>query len=86
MDVLLPNVGEIVGGSMRLWDSESLLEGYKREGIDPTPYYWYTDQVLLIDNHYFTLVEKKLHTYEEPNVSLKPWKINHFMNSTKTLC
>lgn len=30
---------------MRIWDAEELLEGYKREGIDPTPYYWYTDQV-----------------------------------------
>ena len=44
VDVLIPGVGEIVGAGMRIDDFEELMAGYKREGIDPAPYYWYTDQ------------------------------------------
>lgn len=29
---------------MRIADMEELMAGYKREGIDPSPYYWFTDQ------------------------------------------
>lgn len=44
VDILVPGVGEVVGGSMRIADLDELMAGYKREGIPPEPYYWFTDQ------------------------------------------
>ncbi|KAF7297977.1 AA-TRNA-LIGASE-II domain-containing protein [Mycena chlorophos] len=43
-DLLMPNVGEVVGGSMRIDDMEELIAAYAREGIPTEPYYWFTDQ------------------------------------------
>ena len=44
VDILVPGVGEVVGGSMRISDLKELVDGYKREGIPMEPYYWFTDQ------------------------------------------
>lgn len=41
---VVPGVGEIVGGSMRMDDYAELIEAYKKNGIPHEPYYWYTDQ------------------------------------------
>ncbi|EFC45891.1 asparaginyl-tRNA synthetase [Naegleria gruberi] len=44
VDVLLPGVGEVIGGSMRLESYDKMMDGYKKEGISAEPYYWYSDQ------------------------------------------
>lgn len=44
VDVLMPNVGEITGGSMRIYDYKELMDALEREGLDKESYYWFTDQ------------------------------------------
>ncbi|AYU82566.1 asparaginyl-tRNA synthetase, putative [Leishmania donovani] len=44
VDVLAPGIGEVLGGSMRMYKYDELLDAYKREGLDASTYYWYTDQ------------------------------------------
>ncbi|KAG9392975.1 Aspartyl/Asparaginyl-tRNA synthetase, class IIb [Carpediemonas membranifera] len=42
-DLLLPGVGEVVGGSMRIPDLETITRKFKEEGLSLDDYYWYID-------------------------------------------
>jgi asparaginyl-tRNA synthetase len=43
MDVLVPKVGEIIGGSQREERLDVLEERMKEQGLDPQGYWWYLD-------------------------------------------
>ncbi len=43
MDVLVPRVGEIIGGSQREERYDVLLRGIQKSGLDEKPYWWYLD-------------------------------------------
>jgi len=43
IDILLPGVGEIIGGSQREDDYETLLNRIKEMNLDPGDYWWYLD-------------------------------------------
>jgi asparaginyl-tRNA synthetase len=43
MDVLVPKVGEIIGGSQREERLEVLQERMREQGLDPDSYWWYLD-------------------------------------------
>ncbi|CAF3802950.1 unnamed protein product [Rotaria sordida] len=44
VDVLMPGVGEIIGGSMRMTSLKDLSESFRQNGLTLEPYYWYLDQ------------------------------------------
>ena len=43
MDVLLPKLGEIIGGSQREENYDILLKRLKDSNLDPETYWWYLD-------------------------------------------
>ena len=43
MDVLVPKIGEIIGGSQREDDYEILRKRIMETGLNPDDYWWYLD-------------------------------------------
>ena len=43
MDVIVPRIGEIIGGSQREDRYDVLLERIRHHGLDPQDYWWYLD-------------------------------------------
>ena len=43
MDVLVPRIGEIIGGSEREYRYDKLVENMTMKGLDPAAYWWYLD-------------------------------------------
>jgi asparaginyl-tRNA synthetase len=43
MDVLVPKIGEIIGGSQREDDYDTLVERMEELHINPEPYWWYLE-------------------------------------------
>ena len=43
MDVLVPKIGEIIGGSQREDDYDTLLKRIKGTGLNPDDYWWYLE-------------------------------------------
>ena len=43
MDVLVPKIGEIIGGSQREDDYDTLLGRIKETGLNPDDYWWYLE-------------------------------------------
>jgi asparaginyl-tRNA synthetase len=43
MDVLVPKIGEIIGGSQREDDYDTLVERIKEAGLNPDDYWWYLE-------------------------------------------